>query len=444
MHLDEVFKYRGIPSTPYTSQAGSAEFHRPVAMHLYFLRLFAISRFAAVTCLCCFALLQPLARAADGDTTIHQDHNHHRLLDLLNQAAALSGEAVRANKYEPDFAGLDRGIIGRAEEDVMPLDNNDPKPVNISPGNLQIWTFTMDSLQGPPGQALPPFPLDPTATNISRLERDLGNLATQSSPTGNSRSVSLTISTCDQPSRSVDGTAPPPQLEVYISRSPANRRPDVGSNDEVIPVQGGYGNTTLLDVTGDIWVGVRAPESDDFTGEYNYELAASIDAPYAMYFKLENPPNDTQIASWDTDSDSAILATGDITNSISSSPDFAAWLAMTPPPFSIYVNKQTDSWRNGLHRSVCGLKNLARVKNNSSDNNMVKIGGQPKQLFYVAGLDRSSSYDAFMTLERGPNDAKIGGGGAVWSARSFTTKSGTLRISFYVASQKCGITNAYN
>ncbi|KAL8764249.1 MAG: hypothetical protein Q9184_000218 [Pyrenodesmia sp. 2 TL-2023] len=391
-------------------------------MHLYFLRSFAIFRFAAVTCLCCFALLPPLARAADGDTTIHQDHNHHRLLDLLNRAATSPGEAVRANKYEPDFAGLDRGIIGRAEEDVMPLINNAPKPANIPQGDLQIWVFSMDTLQGSPSQALPPFPLEPTATNTSRLEEHLGELAKHSSYTGNSRNVSLTISTCDQPSRSVDPTAAPPQLEVYVSHSPANRRPDVGNNDEVIPMQGGYGNTTLVDVKGDIWVGVRAPESDDFTGQYNYELAVSIDAPYTIYLELVLPW-DAQIASWDTDSDSAILATGDITNSVSNSPHFAAWPAVTPPPFSIYVNKRTDSWRNGLRRSVCGLKNHARIKNNSSDNKLVKIAGQLKQLFYVEGLDRNSSYDAFMTLERGPNNATMGRGGAVWSATNFTTKS---------------------
>lgn len=412
-------------------------------MQLCFLRPFAILRFAAVTCLCSFGLLRPLARAADGDTTIHQDHNHHRLLDLLNQAATVSGEAVRANQYEPGFVGLDRGIIGRAEEDVMRLANNAPEPVNISQGNLHIWTFPMEILQGPPSQARPRFPLDPTAANISRLEQDLIQLATQSSHTGNMRNVSLTISTCDQPSKSVDRTAAPPQLEVYVSRSPANRRPDVGSNDGVIPVQGGYGNITLRDIMGDIWVGVRAPESDDFTGEYNYELAASIDAPYATYFEIENSSRDTQIASWDTDSYSAILATGNITNSVSKSPEFAAWLAMTPPPFSIYVNKQRDPWRDGLCRSVCGLKNHAQVKNNSSDNNMVEIGGQPKQLFYVEGLDRSSSYDAFMALDKGPINSTIGGGGAVWSATNFTTKSGTPNL-LLCGKQQCVITNAYD
>ncbi|KAL8927986.1 MAG: hypothetical protein Q9208_002061 [Pyrenodesmia sp. 3 TL-2023] len=392
-------------------------------MQLCFLRPFAIFRFAAVTCLCSFGLLRPVARAADGDTTIHQDHNHHRLLDLLSQAAIVSGEAVREDQYEPDFVQLDRDIIGRAEEDVMRLANNAPRSVNISQGNLHIWTFPMDILEGPPGQARPRFPLDPTAANISRLEQDLIQLATQSSHAGNMRNVFLTISTCDQPSKSVDRTAAPPQLEVYVSRSPANRRPDVGSNDRVIPVQGGYGNITLRDVMGDIWVGVRAPESDDFTGEYNYELAASIDAPYATHFEIGNSPWDTRIASWDTDSYSAILATGDITNSVSNSPEFGAWLAMTPPPFTIYVNRQRDPWRDGLRRSVCGLKNHAQVKNNSSDNNMVEIGGQPKQLFYVEGLDRSSSYDAFMALDKGPIDSTIGGGGAVWSATTFTTKS---------------------
>ncbi|KAI4208050.1 MAG: hypothetical protein LQ346_000214, partial [Caloplaca aetnensis] len=391
-------------------------------MHLYSLRLFAIFRSAALVSLCYFALLRPIARAAGGNTTIHQDHNHHRLLGLHDHDITYLDRALKASNYEPDFAGVDRGIIGRAEEDVTPLTNNAPKPMNISQGEIQYWSLSKDILQGPPGRAPPSFPLNATATNRSRLEEDLLHLPTQSNHTGNPPSVWLTISTCDQPSKSVDRTATPPPLEVYVSRSPSNPMPDNGRSDEVVAMDGGYGNTTLSKVTGGIWVGVRAPESTDFSGHYNYELAASIDASYATYFNLDNTSWDNQIESWDTDPNSSILATGNITNAWADSRNFTAWLDMIPP-FTIYVIDQADSWTNSLNRSVCGLKKHARIRSKPSDNSMVNIGGQPKQLFYVEGLDRSSSYHAFMTLERGPHNTTLGGGGAVWSARSFTTKS---------------------
>ncbi|KAL8734895.1 MAG: hypothetical protein Q9166_001247 [cf. Caloplaca sp. 2 TL-2023] len=259
-------------------------------------------------------------------------------------------------------------------------------------------------------------------TNTTYLERDLHHLAPEQRTTANTRDVWLTISTCKQPiSTTIGSTRPPPQLEVYISRSPDNKKPDNRRNDQVIDVKDGYGSVNVSSVTNDIWIGVRAPpKPTGFDGIYNYELAASIDAPYADYFEGDPTIKDTQITAWDTDSSSVLLWTGDITNALSNSTVFKEWMAK-PPPFKVYVHNRADPAIQGIKRSVCGLRNYAEIKD--SNNSMIKIGGQPKQQFYVEGLNRSSSYYAIMTLETQSSNLTIGGGGTVWKETSFTTKS---------------------
>ncbi|KAL8739335.1 MAG: hypothetical protein Q9181_000066 [Wetmoreana brouardii] len=365
-----------------------------------------------------------LAQAANADTVVHEDHNHHRLLNILNQHDVFEQTEVKASKYEPDFAGLDRAIIGRVPEVPTPLDNNVPKSKDIAQGDIQYWRFPRETLQGPHGQSAPNLPLNLSATETETtcLERDLIQLMTKLNTTGNARYLYLTISTCDQPtSTALRQTSGPAQLEVYISHSRDNQKPDNGRNDWNMTIDGGYGNLTLPNITDDIWIGVRAPTSNDFKGIYHYELAASIDAPYATYFVGKNQtPWDTEIEVWDTDTNSSVLGTGPITKAAPDSDIFGQWMKKETP-FRLYVHNQADPAILGLQKSVCGLRNLAKIR--ESDNRMVKIGGQPKQLFYVKGLNRSSRYNAIMTLERPLGNLTIGGGGAVWKTTNFTTKS---------------------
>ncbi|KAI4095568.1 MAG: hypothetical protein Q9206_001072 [Seirophora lacunosa] len=393
-------------------------------------RPFAFARFPPCIYLCLSLSLRVIAWAAEGETTTHEDHNHHRLHGVFNQDNRYHAVAVGASTYEPAFAGSDGSIIGRAPDavTVTALGNNAPKQKNIRPGAIQNWTFSRETLQGPPGPFNWTFPLDYTANNHTRLETDLISLGRPPSTPTPDRTVWLTISTCDQPtSGDAANPAAPPPLEVYVSRSQRNQRPDEGDSDQVIVQDGGHGTLTLSGVTDAIWIGVRAPETDGFIGEFSYEIAASIDAPYATYFE-GGPGNqsDLQITPWDTDTHSSILGTGDITNASSDSPNFANWLSSSPPPFNVYVYDHADPVFMGLHRSVCALRKRARIQSNKS---MVKIGGQPRQLFYVTDLQRGSSYDAVMTLEPSSSTSTVRGGGAVWNATTFITKSdGNCRI----------------
>ncbi|KAL8800862.1 MAG: hypothetical protein Q9200_007117, partial [Gallowayella weberi] len=377
------------------------------------------------TYLCYFSAYQLLlAQASDADTIIHEDHNHHRLQSLLAGHDQPPSPPIKEANYEPHFWGLDRGIVGRAAEDLpSPLANNAPQPMNIEPGDIQYWTFSKTIVRDPGRQPTFDLPLNLTTTNATCLEADLNQIATGQRATPRTRTVWLTISTCSQPTSTTAGnTLAPPQLEVYVSRSSSNPKPDSGRSDHVIAVEDGYGNITLSSVNEDIRIGVKAPPKlNGYDGIYNYELAASVNAPYATYIDGNTKFNGTELTAWDFDSKSAILWTGDTTNALSNSTDFSDWMELKAPPFKVYLHDDADPAILGISRSVCGLKTHAKIK--ESDKSMIKIGGQPKQQFYVQGLNRSSSYNAIMTLEPKSRNSTVGGGGTVWKATSFTTKS---------------------
>lgn len=369
-----------------------------------------------------------LSQASHADTILHEDHNHHRLPSLFGEPDTSQNRQIREGNYEPDFLGLNKGIVGRAAEDFTPLANNAPLPMDIKPGDIQYWSFPKTILRDPRVRPTLDVPLNLTTSNTTCLEEDLNQLAATQRMTPSTRTVWLTLSICDRPTSTTAGnTLAPPQLEAFVSRSSSNKRPDSGRSDQIIAVTDGYGNLTLSSVTDDLWIGVKAPQQlNGFDGSYSYELVASVDAPYATYFDLNPKFNSTEITAWDTDSNSAILWTGDITNALSNWTVFSEWMEKKPPPFQIYVYDETDPVVGGISRSVCGLKKHAKVKD--SNNTMIRIGGQPKQQFYVTDLNSSSSYMATMTLESKSSNLTVGGGGTVWRATNFTTKSGMSKI----------------
>ncbi|KAL8803580.1 MAG: hypothetical protein Q9182_003085 [Xanthomendoza sp. 2 TL-2023] len=380
-----------------------------------------------LTYICYFSTYQLLlAQTSDADTIIHEDHNHHRLHSLLAGPDEPPSRHIGEVSYEPHFLGLDRGIVGRAADQSTNLNNNAPQLKNIEPGDIQSWVFSKAIVRDPGRQPTFDLPLDLTTTNTTCLEEDLNQIATdQRTTTPRTRTVWLTISTCSQPTSTTAGsTRAPSQLEVYVSLAPRKEKPDSGRSDQVITVKDGYGNITVSSVNDDIWIGVRAPPKlNGYDGMYSYELVASVDAPYATYIDGNTKSNGTELTAWDSDSKSAILWTGDTTNALSNSTEFSDWMELKPEPFKIYVHDQADPALLGISRSVCGLKTYAMIK--ESNNSMIKIGGQPKQQFYVQGLNRSSSYNAIMTFEPKSKNSTVGGGGTVWKAISFTTKSDT-------------------
>lgn len=365
------------------------------------------------------------ANAGDADSISEQYHDQLRLIPLLEQPT-LSDDAdvdVEASgRYEPEFAGMDRGIVGRAVQ-TEGLENNVPGKKNINQGDTHTWTFPKEALLGNFAPLTKGLPLNLTTQDrkITDLERDLIELERRQSGTGDTREVFVTLSTCAQPTpRDSPAEVAPPQLKAYISTTSQNRNPSEGSNTDVLTVTGGYGNITLTSVKDDIWISVQAPINNGFVDGYNYELTASIDAPYAAYIDGSRFNPDIN----DTDSNSALLASEDVSTDKNTTED---WLKLTPPPFEVFANKPDDPLFLGLQRSFCGLMNYTKI--NSSEKSIIQTGGQPKQRFYLTDLSNNTIYSGVMALAKNTDTADagvIGGGGAVWKAQTFKTKSGIL------------------
>ena len=371
------------------------------------------------------------AYAAETDSTAPKGPSRPRLLDSQNRLEFIEhytwdNDEVKQN-YEPDFAGLDRGIIGRAPTKSQ-LDNNAPGKGNIQVGgDPQYWEFPNDTLRDPftPGTSRLPSPLvDGMDWGTSQ------NSKQQQNDPGGPQVVYISISVCDQPlSNSSNPEGPPPQLKLYISSS--NPKPSSGDRDHDVPVDGGFGNWTLS-ATGAIYFAVVAPASFNFNGSYNYELAVSIDAPYASYV-------DTTFLNFvDSDMNAALLETNNTANASNTinTTTYNSWMK-TMPPFSVFVVYQNNLAISGIHRSFCGLKNHAQITSNPTDQQPSSInmsmtdraGGSPKEQFYIQNLNGSSAYYAYPAINGTSAQAGanvVGGGGMVWGNTSFrTTKSGT-------------------
>ncbi|KAI4165750.1 MAG: hypothetical protein LQ342_000693 [Letrouitia transgressa] len=365
----------------------------------------------------------PSANAVDTESISEQYHDQLRLIPLLDQPT-LSDDADVANveasgRYEPGFAGMDRGIVGRA---IQPegLENNVPGKKNIKQGDTHTWTFPKEALLGNYAPRTKGLPLNLTTQDrkVTDLERDLIDLERRQSEAGDAREVFVTLTTCAQPMpQDSPADFPPQQLKAYISTTSQNRNPNEGSNTDVLTVTGGYGNITLTSIKDDIWISVQAPVSNGFVDGYNYELTASIDAPYAAYIDGSRFNPDIN----DTDSNSALLASEDVTTDKNTTDE---WMKLTPPPFEVFANKPDDPLFLGLQRSFCGLMNYTKI--NTSEKSIIETGGQPKQRFYLTDLSNNTIYSGVMALAKNENTADagvVGGGGAVWKAQTFKTKS---------------------
>ena len=383
-----------------------------------------------------------LAYVANAESIAHEDHNHPRLLELLHQSdpfdPSLPEDEPEGDDYTPEFAGVDRSIIGRADATTQALGNNAPGKSNIDGGQTQYWVFPNKTLWGLFSPQTPGLPssisirsiqVTDLTENVSEEEIG-GELVKRQNNPVNPRKVYLSINTCEQPhANDPNPNGAPPQLELYISKQSNNQKPDKNKNDGFVVIDGGCGEVTL-DATSDTWYSVSAPQSSDYGGSYNYELTASIDAPYASCSDSSN----FNLTFIDSDSNSALIYSPTLTKENRTNPEYKAWMN-SPPRFNIYVHNQDDSAILGLHRSVCGLKTHARIQGNSLGENSSNVNtdmitrgdGFPKQEFYVKNLNGSSNYYAMIGIDGNSTSSGggiVGGGGIVWRYINFTTKSG--------------------
>ena len=355
---------------------------------------------------------------AYADSVLGEDHNHHRIDGLHGQRGFLGDVVDRAHdiikNYEPSFLPFDQGILGKRRDEITSLANNAPDKSNIVSGDTNYYRFSSKELKG---QA---------SRRLTRLTPDSGDHA---DPGASGSQVYISINTCAQPDPSdQEAEIPPPQLNLYLSTSLSNQKPSATNRDLQVPLIEGAGSYNRS-TPSELFLAVSAPSTAGFKGQYTYELTASIDDFYASY------DQSIRLSSLDTDTNSTLLLTNDNTTTNTSSSEYRKWLT-GPQPYSIFVFPQNFSKLRGLTHSFCGLNNWAPIKGNTLDDqnpaiktSMIVFGGKSSQLrqqTFVGALNGSTTYNAVVALDgnttaHGPG--VIHGGGMVWSAIIFTTKS---------------------
>ncbi|KAL1840730.1 hypothetical protein VTJ49DRAFT_170 [Mycothermus thermophilus] len=360
-------------------------------------------------------------------------------------AAAAAGPA-----YDPDFSLFDRSIIGRASDGPTLLTNNEPMAMNIDPGATQNFVFSWQELSGRDAEeGRLELRGNDHHHNVSQ-ERSAGAGATAGRDVAEdhsgeqtlvarqtSRMIWISATTCQQPQPADPSKtmANPPQLTLYISKTPANQSPgpgaDRGTQDVVVFEEGGaWYKFTTDDV---VYLGVHAPDmTEDSKGGFSFLLAASIDEYYYSY--EADAVDDLYLV--DSDSQGAILMTKDLMDS----PDpVKEQQIMGTQPYALFAHNAADPAINGLKRSYCGLKTYAHmaVTNDGRSSEMIKTvvtkrgkSNIPKQQFFFTGLNASAEYIAILAQDtRGSGDLGKrqvlgqGRGPLVFRETSFRTKS---------------------
>lgn len=319
-------------------------------------------------------------------------------------------------------------------KDGTSLANNDFQARPIQIGEVQWWYITKEVVNGkhaPPGKGLP--------ANIGG--RDLGSSAQiqhelrRRDLEKRSTTVYLSLTTCDKPKANgtvPHGTASPdafPQLELYYSVSEKLVKPGPGMDGSLqnrTTADGGYIGIEL-EASGDVFIGVAAPNTTQYSGFYKYQIAASIDA---FFHNVDQ--NDPFLYFVDADNSAALLVTNNLTQSQPGTENYQQWMNITPP-YTMFAHNINNTALAGLEKSFCALDTLASTPeiSNSVQVGMTSrgLGNKPKEQFYITGLNRSSTYNGILAMVGNSTlsgNGVIGGGGKVWKPMNFSTKTGAL------------------
>lgn len=361
--------------------------------------------------------------------------------------------------YDPHFAAFDRSILGRAPVGVTGLANNIPMSMNVVAGTDQIFAFEAATIFGREDAARLELRGEDGGGSHKRGEDGGGSHRRsdeeeRSIPEGqtasegiletrqSTKTVYISANTCEQPQRleASKTTMDPPQLTMFVSTNPKNKSPgpegDPSTQTVIEFVEGAvmYNTTT----SGDVFIGIHAPNvsSIAFVGQtYNFQVAASVDTPFYSY----SADSDADLIWVDSDSQGALLITHNLTDS---SDEAVTSQIMRTQPYVMFAQNQADWTISGLKFSYCGLQNYAQIAatKNGKFTSMVTTGmtrrgpgNLPKQQFYFSGLNASTGYLGILALNGDEGKAGpgiVGGGGHVFRATNFTTKSGSSILLF--------------
>lgn len=345
------------------------------------------------------------------ESLIFSDNSAHIQLALGSH----NGLEIRG---EDEDTGLD--VIQRAPSGDS-LANNEFISKEIKIGETQWYYFETGKHSGK-------SPNSTTSSLPANVTGHDGQAKRESSNKGGNNKVYISLTTCQKPNlKTTDTDSIPelPQLSIHISRS--TEKPEPGNDDEHKTSEDGYlGLVWETDET--VYIGVSAPESNDYSGSYSYQLAASTDT---FFHRVSHEPN---LYFVDTDVNSALFTTGNLSLSNRSQENFNEWMNLQNPPYTIFVNNLNDTAITGLEQSYCALQQNAQIKGGTSnvETRMTDIGpgNHPKEQLYVKGLNQSSTYMGILAMEGNSNSSGnrvLGGGGEVWQPRKFTTKAGEYK-----------------
>jgi calcium channel MID1 len=384
---------------------------------------------ASVILIILFFVTRPqFAYAAELDSRIPPDHNHPIIFDLEGLEDGGEEDTLTSKSSE---STLNQALHARAPVGVSGLSNNGFQNMNIDAGQTQNWVFSKESIAGPPGQMGPGLPSDDIA------DEGPADVRSELRKRQDGKRVYITLNTCIQPVANTS-TSPaetqsqvPPQLQMWVSQSSSLTNPGPSTTDnrdqQNIEFDGGYA-IFEADTREDVYIGISAPNTTSWTGIWNYEIAASIDAPFHSVDK-----NWANLFFVDGDNHAALLVTDDTTQKNSTSETYKQWMTI-PPPYGVFAHNQNDSTILGVQKSFCGLRNQAQIMASIDDSNnqnvatMVNrgLGGKPKEQFYITDLNASSTYYGFLAMEgnsTASGSGVVSGGGKVFKSINFTTKS---------------------
>ncbi|KAJ5661588.1 uncharacterized protein N7477_009204 [Penicillium maclennaniae] len=320
--------------------------------------------------------------------------------------------------------GLD--LVRRYPASGISLANNDFQTATIEAGATQYWYITSSVVNGKHGVAGKGLPADLSSRSLdesTKIEHDLRRRNLEKRST----TVYLSLTTCSKPT--ANGTADSgsfPQLEMYVSLAEDLEEPGPGKNDSQqnkTTASGGYIGITV-ETDSDVYIGVTAPNSTAYSGSYKYQIAASIDA---FFHSVDD--YDPFLYFVDADHSAALLVTNNLTQSNPNTTNYEQWMNMIPP-FTMFAHNINNTALAGLERSFCALDELSQVGriSNSVEVGMTSrgLGNQPKEQFYITGLNRSSTYNGILAMVGNSTltgNGVIGGGGKVWMPMNFTTKA---------------------
>lgn len=416
-----------------------------------------------------FAYAADIDTYSDGGVREGDDHSREQLgrvdEEHLAQHRGWSSQGVvldedLLDETEEDVEKEGKMLKGRATTATALAGNNMPSNLNIDAGETQLWEFTssmVNGTHGDMGTGLPSSLANELDNgDVEFYDRELkrrgvtdhddeqhaedshGLPKRQSTDT---TTVYISINTCLQPGWNGTGTqtATPPQLTLYVSNTTSNQHPGPSasaSDQQVLPLDEGFANLSLS-ASSAVYMAVHAPSlPTNFSGGWNYELAASIDG---FYHAWNNVSQFLYLV--DSDTSAALLVTDNLTQSNAGEEDYEKWMNLTTVPFTMFaVNTNYSAGIQGVRHSYCGLQSspnhILGDPQNDADAATLPVqmsmitrglGNKPKEQFYVQGLNGSSTYYGILAMEGNSTSSGsgvVGGGGQVWNTMNFTTKSG--------------------